>query len=686
MKREILQYTFGLALRTLRGDVTFTSSAYICSYMDPMRLLFTLLLLFQLVLGNAQTSVTSPDSTIRVSVTGGKTLLISAQYKGTVILEPSEIGLLIRKSNSNWTIGKTSLQKKDENIFPPIPEKRKVIRDYYQQLNIDFKSKTSLQVRVYNDGFAYRFTSAYKDSITIEKEIARYTLPDRTIFCGSPVTKRPDVDIFHTSFEEPYMMKPTDSISSDLLFFSPLMVGYPNEMRAIITESDLEDYPGMFLKFGGDKRLEGVNAGYPLEVKMNQGEFPQEVVSRRADFIARTKGNRTFPWRVFLLSERDAQLPANDLVYRLGAPSRISDTQWIKPGKGTDEWIIGINLFNVPFKAGVNTGTYKFYIDFAKRFGFQRIMMDAGWSETSDLFKINPEIDMEEISSYAKMQGISLSMWTLASTLDRQLEPALKQFKKWGVDFIMTDFMDRDDQKMVNFYHRIARACAAEKIMIMFHGAFKPAGFSRTWPNAITREGVLGAEYNIWSEKANPDHDLLLPFIRMTSGPMDYEPGILDNATKKTFRPISEKVMSMGTRMHQAAMFIVFESPIQLFSGNPSQGLLEPDFMELLGSIPTVWDETFVLDGKVGEYIVTARKKGSDFYVAGMANWNGRAVEVDFSFLDEGDYDAVVVLDGLNADRYPSDYAIAKQTINKESKGNYTMAKGGGFIVVLKRK
>jgi alpha-glucosidase len=651
-----------------------------------MRLVFTLLLLFQLALSNAQTSVSSPDSTISVSVTGGKTLLISAQYKGTVILKPSEIGLLIRKSNANWTIRKTSRQKKDENIFPPVAEKRKVIRDYYQQLNIDFKSKISLQIRVYNDGFAYRFTSAHKDSITIEKEIARYALPDQTIFCGSPVTKRNGVDIFHTSFEEPYLMKPTDSISSDLLFFSPLMIGYPNEMKAIITESDLEDYPGMFLKFGVDKRLEGVNAGYPLEVKMNQGEFPQEVVTRRADFIARTKGNRTFPWRVFLLSEKDAHLPANDLVYRLGAPSRVADTQWIKPGKGTDEWIIGINLFNVPFKAGVNTRTYKFYIDFAKRFGFQRIMMDAGWSETSDLFKINPEIDMQEISAYAKAQGISLSMWTLASTLDRQLEPALKQFKKWGVDFIMTDFMDRDDQKMVNFYHRIAKACAAEKIMIMFHGAFKPAGFSRTWPNAITREGVLGSEYNIWSEKAHPDHDLLLPFIRMTAGPMDYEPGILDNATKKTFRPISEKVMSMGTRMHQAAMFIVFESPIQLFSGNPSQGLLEPEYMELVGSIPTVWDETFVLDGKVGEYIMTARKKGRDFYVGGMTNWNRRTVEVDFSFLDEGDYDAVVVLDGLNADRYPSDYAIAKQTINKESKVNYTMAKGGGFIVVLKRK
>ena len=349
--------------------------------------------------------VTSPDSTIRVSVTGGKTLMISAQYKGTDILKPSEIGMSIRQVKANWNFGRTSIQEKDEEIFPPVPEKRKVIRDHYQQLNIEFKSKLSLQVRVYNDGFAYRFTSTHKDSITIEKEIALYTLPGQTMFYGPPVNKRPDVDHFHTSFEEPYLIKPTDSISADLLFFSPVMVGYPNGFKAVLTESDLEDYPGMFLKFNDAKLLEGVNAPYPLDVKMNPGEFPQEVVTRRADFIARTKGSRTFPWRVFLLSEKDAQLPSNDLVYRLGAPSRITDTQWIRPGKGTDEWIIGINLFNVPFKPGVNTATYKFYIDFAKRFGFQRIMMDAGWSETSDLFKINPDINMDEISTYAKATG-----------------------------------------------------------------------------------------------------------------------------------------------------------------------------------------------------------------------------------------------------------------------------------------
>jgi alpha-glucosidase len=454
----------------------------------------------------------------------------------------------------------------------------------------------------------------------------------------------------------------------------------------VITESDIENYPGTFLRFSANRKLEGSNAGFPLETKINPGDFPQEVVTRRAEFIARTRGTRTFPWRVFMVAENDAELPSNDLVYRLGSPSRVAETHWIKPGKGTDEWIIGINLFNVPFRAGVNTETYKYYIDFAKRFGFERIMMDAGWSETTDLFKINPDIDMDTISAYAKEKGISLSMWTLASTLDRQLIPALKQFKKWGVDFIMTDFMDRDDQKMVDFHHRIAQACAAEKLMVMFHGSFKPAGFSRTWPNAVTREGVLGSEYNIWSDKATPEHDLLLPFIRMTAGPMDYEPGLLDNATKETFRPINQKVMSMGTRMHQAAMFVVYESPIQLFSGNPSQGLLEPEFMKLIGSIPTTWDETIIVDAKLGEYIVTARKKGNEFYVAGMTNWKGRTTTIDLSFLDAGQYDAVVAADGVNADRYPSDYIISKQIIDNTTKLPLTMAKGGGFLLILRKR
>ncbi|MEI9918486.1 MAG: glycoside hydrolase family 97 protein [Bacteroidota bacterium] len=629
-------------------------------------------------------SLSSPDGNIKVTVNTGKTgntLTISADRAGSVVLNPSEVGLSVRDLKGDWTTKKTSTRKVDEIIHPPVTEKRKQIRDHYNELTIEFKSRISLQVRAYDDGFAYRFTSALKDSIIVDNEIASYAIPLTSKFYGPPVNKRDDVDEFHTSFEEPYLIKPVDSISSGKLFFSPILISNPN-LKVIVTESDLEDYPGMFVRFN-NKLLEGVYAPYPKSVRVNPGDYPAEVVTSRENFIARTKGTRTFPWRVFMIETKDAQLAQNDLVYRLGSPSRVADTQWIRPGKGTDEWIIGANLFNIPFKAGVNTATYIYYIDFAKRFGFQRIMMDAGWSETTDLFKINPDIDMDEIAAYAKREGISLSMWTLAYTLDRQLEPALQQFKKWGVNFIMTDFMDRDDQKMVNFYHRIAKACAEQKMMIMYHGAFKPAGFSRTWPNAITREAVLGSEYNIWSEKANPDHDLLLPFIRMTAGPMDYEPGFLDNATQKTFRPISEKVMSMGTRMHQAAMFVVYESPIQLFSGNPSQGHLEPAFMNLVGSIPTTWDETVMLDGKVGEYIITARKKNNDWFIGGMSNWNGKEVEIDFSFVGDGNFEATMMLDGVNADRYPSDHTITKRMIDKTSKLRIKMAKGGGFVLIL---
>jgi alpha-glucosidase len=646
----------------------------------------SVIIILQVSTGIAQHTIFSPDTSIALTLTAGQTLALEAKVIGHEILQNSQIGLSIRDKPLDWTIRRSKTIQRNENIFPAVPEKRKVIRDHYNQLELEFKSGLSIQVRVYNDGFAYRFMSNYKDSITVESELSRYALPAETKFYGSAVKKRDDVDIFHTSFEEPYLIRSTDSIPEDVLFFSPVLINYPTSMKLVITESDIENYPGTFLKFADKKILSGVNAGFPMETKMNPGEFPQEVVTRRADFIARSIGKRTFPWRVFMVAKKDTELASNDMVYRLGSPSRISETDWIKPGKGTDEWIIGINLFNVPFKAGVNTETYKYYIDFAKRFGFERIMMDAGWSETTDLFKINPDINMNEISAYAKEKGISLSMWTLASTLDRQLKPALEQFKSWGVDFIMTDFMDRDDQKIVNFHHRIARACADKKIMVMFHGSFKPAGFSRTWPNAVTREGILGSEYNIWSDKATPDHDLLLPFIRMTAGPMDYEPGLLDNATKETFRPINQKVMSMGTRMHQAAMFVVYESPIQLFSGNPSQGLLEPEFMQLIGGIPTVWDETIVLDGRLGEYIVTARKRDDDFFVAGMTNWNGRTTTIDLSFLEAGQYDAVVAADGVNADRYPSDYIISNQIVDKKTNLLLTMAKGGGFLLILRKR
>ncbi|NCT76467.1 MAG: glycoside hydrolase family 97 protein [Chitinophagaceae bacterium] len=633
--------------------------------------------------------VTSPDGSVRLNIYDGTALSYMVTVDNKLLIEPSPIDLVLDNGThfgGKPVIRKTKLTRHNDIITSPVPEKRRLIPDRYNQLTLQLAQPFSVIFRVYDDGVAYRIQTHFTDSITIREEKAVFRFHGNYPVYFTQVVKRGDLDIFHTSFEEPYDFKPLDSIGPQQAIFTPTLVAPAQGPKILITESDLEDYPGMFLKGNNDRSLEGLFAPYPIREDTAAGEFPQLVVKRRADYIARTAGSRKLPWRVMLIARTDRELPANDLVYRLASPSRVTDASWIRPGKGTDEWIIGVNLFNVPFKSGVNTATYKYYIDFAKRFGFQRIMMDAGWSDYKDLFKINPAINMDSIAAYAREKGIGLSLWTLALTLDRQLEPALEQFSKWGVDFIMTDFMDRDDQKMVRFYHRVAEACARHRIMIMYHGAFKPAGINRTWPNAVTREGVLGSEYNIWSDKASPPHNLLLPFIRMTAGPMDYEPGLLDNATARTFRAIGDKVMSLGTRCQQAAMFVIYDSPVQLFSGNPSQGLLEPDFMELIGSIPTVWDTTVISDGQVGEYIVTARRSGDDWFIAGMTSWTARDYELDFSFLNGDSYAATICADGVNADRYASDYKLINKDVSRSQQLRLHMAPGGGFLIRLKKK
>ncbi len=634
--------------------------------------------------------VSSPDKKITVTVYYKNKITYTVKYNDQLILLPSAIDLAVegyKNLSADTKVKSKKLNAVNETITSPVPEKRKLIPDEYNQLTIQFAQPYGLIFRVYNDGVAYRIVTRFKDAVIINNEEAIFTFNAGKKILLPLVSLRTDVDNFHTSFEELYQLKNIDSLSSTSFAYSPVLVGTGDEIKIAITESDLEDYPGMFLAGTGTNSIKGLFAPYPLQTKLSVGgDFSQEQVIQRASYIAKTKGSRNLPWRVLMIAAADKDLPGNDIVYRLASPSKIPDASWINPGKGTDEWIIGINLFNVPFKAGVNTATYKYYIAFAKQFGFQRIMMDAGWSDYKNLFHINPDINMDTLVAYAKSKGIKISMWTLCSTLDKQLDSALDQFNKWGVDFIMTDFMDRDDQLMVNFYERIAKACANHKMMIMFHGAYAPKGFNRTWPNNITREGVLGSEYNIWSDKPTPEHDVTLPFTRMLAGPFDYEPGILDNATKEQFKPINKKVMSQGTRCHQLAMFVVYESPIQIFSGNPSQGLMEPAFMKLLGGIPTTWDETKVLDAKVSDYIITARKKGTDWYIGGMTDWTARGFNLPLDFLDDGMYEATFCTDGINADNYPSDYIIKQFLVDKFGNLPVKMAQGGGFVLKLSKR
>ncbi|WP_018617427.1 glycoside hydrolase family 97 protein [Segetibacter koreensis] len=634
--------------------------------------------------------VFSPSGKISVKVWMGQLCKYQVFYDNKTILEPSSIDLLLDKNRSlsaNNSIKSSSIKKIREQIISPVAEKRRIVPDVYNLLTINFKQPYKVEFRVYDDGVAYRISTSFKDSSYINNEVAEFNFPGKPSAYFPEVKKRADADIFHTSFEEEYPLRKLDSIADGVLGYSPILVAPETDPKIAITESDLEDYPGMFIGGTGTSTLKGVFAGYPLEEEATKDFYSEMKVTKRAPYIARTSGKRSFPWRVLLIAAEDKELPGNDLVYRLGAPSRIGDASWVKPGNLTDEWTIDINLFNVPFRAGLNTASYKYYIDFAKRFGFDRIMMDAGWSDNNDLFKITPTISMDTLVAYAKEKGIKISMWTLSRTLDRQLDSALNQFNKWGVDFIMTDFIDRDDQKTVNFYHRIAKACAAHKIMIMYHGAFPPKGFNRTYPNAVAREGVMGSEYNIGSNKVTPEHDVTLPFTRMLAGGFDYEPGLLNNATKKGTRPVAGVVTSPGTRCHQLSMFVVYDSPMQIFSGNPSEGMREPEFMELLGNLPTAWDETIITDAKVGKYIVSARQKGNDWFVAGMSNWDERDLVVKFDFLKDGIYKATICKDGVNADRYAADYVIQKDvSVKKNDEIKIHLAPGGGFLIRLDKQ
>ncbi len=633
--------------------------------------------------------ICSPSNTLCIKVWKAEKLTYTIHQDGLPIVSPSFIDLIPEKFPSlaaSKGIRSSETREVDRKIIAEVPEKRKHIPDRYTQLLIHFKTPYKVEFRAYDDGVAYRIGTSFKDSITIAGEIAEFHFPGQPSAYFPRVKKRDNVDIFHTSFEEEYPLVRLDSLADGTLGYSPILVVPAKGPKIGITESDLFDYPGMFLGGTATPGLKGVFAPYPAEEASTDELYSQRIVTKREPYIARTKGDRWLPWRVLIIAGEDRDLPANDLVYRLAEPSRIADPSWIRPGLLTDEWITGINLFNVPFKAGLNTASYKYYIDFAKRFGFKRIMMDAGWSDNNDLFKVNPDISMDTLVAYAREKDVKISMWTLAMTLEKQLEPALNQFKAWGVDFIMTDFMDRDDQKMVRFYERIAAACANHKIMIMFHGSYPPKGFNRTYPNAVGREGLLGSEYNIWSDRVTPGHDLVLPFTRMLAGGLDYEPGQLNNAGKTATRPVEGTVTSPGTRAHQLAMFVVYDSPMQLFSGNPSEALMEPEFMDLLGSLPTTWDETYIPAASIGEYIVTVRRKGDSWFVAGMSDWQERDLPVNFDFLKEGVYRATLCTDGVNADRYAADYTLEKGVIiTKNDRRTVHLAPGGGFLFRLEK-
>jgi alpha-glucosidase len=443
----------------------------------------------------------------------------------------------------------------------------------------------------------------------------------------------------------------------------------------------------MFVNVNGETRkgLIGVFAPYPLEEK--QGGFNQMnlMVTKRADYIASTRGTRSFPWRVIALSESDKQLLNNDIVQKLAAPPRIADLSWIKPGKVAWDWWNNWNISHVNFRAGINTPTYKYYIDFAVANKIEYIIMDEGWSVSTDMTKVSDNIDLEEIIEYGKQKGVGVILWATWYALTKQIDAVFEKYSNLGVKGFKIDFLDRDDQKMIASTYEIAEKAAAHKLLIDFHGVYKPTGLQRTYPNVIGFEGVKGMENTKWAMDDVPRYDVSIPFIRMMAGPMDYTPGAMKNANKENFRPIHAAPMSQGTRCHQLAMYVVFEEPLKMLSDSPTNYLKERECTDFIAKFPTTFEETVAMAGKVGEYVAIARRRANSWYVGAMTNWNSRELTLDFSFLPRGDYEAEIFRDGINADRDATDYKKEIVKIDSGDKIKIKLSTGGGWAAILRK-
>jgi alpha-glucosidase len=540
--------------------------------------------------------------------------------------------------------------------------------------------------RVYNDAVAYRFFTKKKGEILVKHEEANFNFTDDHRAFLPYMWDYRGGKIFNSSFEALYREIAISHFSSDSLAFLPVLVDVGNNRKVVILEADLEDYPGMYLDVNQTRKgFIGVYAPYPLEAELGGYGGINDIPTKRADYIAKTNGPRNFPWRAIAISQSDKELLNNDIVQKLAAPPRIADLSWIKPGQVAWDWWNNWNISHVDFKAGINTPTYKYYIDFAAANKIPYIIMDGGWSEALDLTKIAPAIDLQEILDYGKQKGVDVILWASWYAVTQQMDTVFPFYAKMGVKGFKIDFVDRDDQKAVASLYEIARKAAEYHLLVDYHGVFKPTGLQRTYPNVIGYEGVKGLENYKWAVEDQPRYAVSIPYIRMVAGPMDYTPGAMRNAVRANFRPINDNPMSQGTRCNQLAMYVVFEAPLQMLADNPTTYMKEQECTDFITRVPTTFDETVPLDGKVGEYVALARKKGDTWYVGAMTNWDARNLTLDFSFLGDGVYQATVFKDGVNADRDATDYKREMMRISAGDKLNIQLAPGGGWAARLER-
>ena len=656
------------------------------------KLCFAILSLL-LLIGNASLAakekkyvLSSPDGTLKVEISVGNELAYQVMHGNDTILSHSNIGLVLENGT---IVGKTPRitgerrRKIKDNIESPFYRFKEFVATG-NELDLKLKGGFGIIFRAYNEGVAYRFYTTQSSDIIIKEEQAEFNFKeDYTAYL--PYTTN-DKKPMAMAYQNVYDITPLSKAQPKLAFL-PVTVDC-GSVKLTLLESDLEAYPGMFVQSQqGKYGLKGVFAPYPAKTDF----YPwrkQEYVTETTDFISRSRGSRSYPWRVLAITEKDTEMPVNNLVYALASPNRIGDTSWIKTGKVAWDWWNDWNLKGVPFKAGINMDTYKYYIDFASRNGLEFIVLDEGWYDpkSGDMLTVIPELDLTELIAYGKSKGVEIVLWTVFNVLDSQLEAACKKYADMGIKGFKVDFLDRDDQTAVEMVYRIAEMTARYKLTLDLHGIYKPTGINRTYPHIINFESVFGMEEVKWTDIKNnmPLYDVTFPYIRMMAGPVDYTPGAMRNATKADWRAMYYTPASMGTRCHQLAAYIVHDSPFTMLCDAPTNYLNEQECVDFIASLPVEVDSTFIASGELGKYIVTVRKKDVNWYIGGMTNWDERDVQLDFSFLPEGmSYTAVLFKDGVNANKQAEDYRKETIRIDKDSRLTLHLASGGGFAMKL---
>ena len=662
--------------------------------MRIVKLLLIACLFVQTAQAQKKYELVSPDGKLKTNITAGKQLTYDIVLGDQQVMAASPISITL-ENGQVWgeNDNPTGAKRKSVNttVASPLYRSAQVV-DNYNELALSFKGGWSVEFRAYNDGIAYRFVNKNKKAFNIANEEVNYQFNSDAKGTVPYVIRGQDGNYesqFFNSFENQYTVKKLSELNKKRLIFLPAMVEVENNVKVCITESDLNNYPGMYLSTQeGENLLSGVFAQRPKTLEQGGHNNLQMKIKERENYIAKVEAPRSFPWRIAVVSDKDIDIANSNLTYLLAAPSKVEDTSWIKPGKVAWEWWNNWNIEGVDFRSGVNNATYKVYIDFASKYGIEYVILDEGWAvnRQADLMQVVKDIDLEELVAYAAERNVGIILWAGYWAFDRDMEKVCKHYSEMGVKGFKVDFMDRDDQIMTDFNYRAAEMCAKYHLLLDLHGTHKPAGLFRTYPNVLNFEGVYGLEQAKWERPDVMDHvtyNTQLPFLRQVAGPMDYTQGAMINSNKGQYRPNNSEPMSQGTRCQQLALYVILESPLNMLCDSPSNYEREPECTKFISAIPTTWDESKVIDGKMGEYVITARRKGDTWYIGGITNWTGRTVEVDLSFLGGKTMKGELFRDGNNVHKKARDYRREEKNVNTAEKFKVYMAPGGGFTLKL---